>query len=338
MIAQAIVQWYQQNKRDLPWRRTSNPYYIWISEIMLQQTRVDTVIPYYLRFIDMFPTIEDLAKANQDNLYKAWQGLGYYSRVKNMQAAANQIINQYQGRFPATIKELEGLKGIGKYTSRAIASIAFDEHCAAIDGNALRIFSRLYEIDENVLSTKTNKHIQELADTLIQSVDPSSFNQGLMDLGATICLPKSPNCSDCPLSFYCQSCLHHTTDKYPILIKKTKIKTIAYITAIITYQDHLLLIKNEEGLLSNLYGCVQYPASSIEEFKQQFFKDYHIPIHGETYIGMVKHQFTHRRWEMEVYHFHIDALPKAMYPYDDHLPISTAHIKVLRMYAKKGHC
>ena len=326
-----LTKWYSTHQRDLPWRHSHNPYFIWISEIMLQQTRVETVIPYYERFLEAFPTINDLAKAQQDDLYKVWQGLGYYSRVRNMQIAANQIMENYNGIFPESYEELEKLQGIGPYTSRAVASIAFNEHVSAIDGNALRIMSRVYEIDKNIQENATRRIIQELSDQLIVDVIPGDYNQAMMDLGSTICQVKNPKCTQCPIQTKCLSYIHHTVEKYPISIKKIKIKKENSIAGIITYQNKVFMIKNKKGVLKNLYAFPQYFVENIEDFITSFEQDYHLPLTSPKYLGHVNHVFTHKVWDIEVYQFELNLDHENLIENIEDYPISTCHLKIYKL-------
>ena len=194
-----LLLWYEQNKRDLPWREDQNPYKVWVSEIMLQQTRVDTVIPYFNQFMKKFPTIYDLAKADSQEVLKAWEGLGYYSRARNLHDSAREVVASYAGDVPADRHSLESLKGIGPYTSGAILSIAFDQAEHAVDGNVMRVLSRILKIEENISEYRVRKKFTEYAQALLSKVNPSSFNQGIMELGALICVPKEPRCSLCPV-------------------------------------------------------------------------------------------------------------------------------------------
>lgn len=198
-----IVEWYGQNGRDLPWRRTRDPYAIWISEIILQQTQVSQGRDYYLRFMSLFPTVEALARAPEDEVLRAWQGLGYYSRARNLQASARMILEM--GSFPSTYERISLLKGVGPYTAAAVASLAFSEKVAAVDGNVLRVLSRYFLLEEPMDRPAGRKIVQRLSDEMIQEVDPSSYNQGVMDLGALVCRPQNPDCLSCPLLDHCQA-------------------------------------------------------------------------------------------------------------------------------------
>lgn len=332
-IAQDLLTWYHQNKRLLPWRETKNPYYILISEIMLQQTQVDTVIPYYLRFIDRFKTIEDLANASLEEVYKYWQGLGYYSRARNLQTTAQIVIERFDGQMPSQIEDLRTLKGVGPYTANAVGSIAFNQNVFALDGNGLRIVSRLFLIQDNIALPSTAKKIQTLGDELVKEINAGDFNQAIMDLGATICKPKKPLCDTCPIQHHCKAYHHHQQDVLPINIKKKTNKEIHYITGMIRYQNQWMLIKNKEsGLLANLYGCIQYEVESPYAFIDAFYEDYHQPLDVIDYIKDIKHVFSHRTWKMHIYLFELHEPNDFLYTKQDIelLPISTAHIKVLQ--------
>lgn len=332
-----LIKWYQQNKRDFPWRKDQDPYHIWISEIMLQQTTTETVIPYYNRFIEIFPTIKKLAEATLEEVYKMWEGLGYYRRAKHLHESAQIVMNQYQGIFPIDYQDILSLKGIGQYTAGAISSIAYGKCIPAVDGNVLRIISRYYLIKDNIAEMKVQKYIFEIVNELIQGYDASSFNQGLMDLGATICKPVHPLCKDCPIKKDCQAYHHQQQDVLPVSIKKIKKQEISYITGIITYQDKFLLIQNPSGgLLENLYGFIQYDVESPYSFIDLFQENYHQGIKTQAHIKDIKHVFTHRTWCMHVYHFILSQEIEGMYTLNEieSLPLSTAHLKVLKAYLK----
>lgn len=332
-----LIQWYQQNKRDFPWRKDQDSYHIWISEIMLQQTTTETVIPYYIHFLEVFPTIEKLASASLEEVYKMWEGLGYYRRAKHLHESAQIIVDKYDGQFPREYDEILALKGIGSYTAGAISSIAYGKPVPAVDGNVLRIMSRYYLIKENIVELKIQKQIFKIVQELIQGHDASAFNQGLMDLGATICRPVHPQCSICPIQKKCQAYRYNQQEVLPISIKKIKKQEIGFITGIITYQNKFLLIQNPPGgLLENLYGFIQYDVESPYSFITSFQENYQQELKIHSYIKDIKHVFTHRTWFMHVYHFTLNHEIKGMYTLEEiqSLPLSTAHLKVLKAYLK----
>lgn len=329
-----LLNWYSKNKRDLPWRKTTNPYHIWISEIMLQQTQVNTVIPYYENFIQTFPKIEDLANAPIENVYKCWEGLGYYSRARNLQEAAKKVVDKYNGIFPHTYEDLLTLKGIGPYTASAIASIAFGIPKGVVDGNVLRILSRMDCNDANIALEGTKKAYQKRCDMLISKKDPASFNQALMDLGATICKPKQPQCQICPIQKYCLAFKNNKQNILPINIKKIKNKDINYLTCFIEYEGKYLVIKNESGLLDGLYALVQFDVDSPSTFEEKFKEIYEHEIQLIEFLKETKHVFSHRTWRMQVYKARFinqPNLPLYTLKEINELPMATAHKKLFQL-------
>ena len=316
-----LLAWYDANKRDLPWRRAQDPYEIWISEIMLQQTRVDTVIPYYERFLNWFPTVADLAHAPEEKLLKAWEGLGYYSRVRNMQKAAQQIMENHGGVFPSSYEEISKLKGIGPYTAGAIASIAFGLPEPAVDGNVMRVLARLFEVDYDIGVSTNRKIFQAMMEVLIDPERPGDFNQALMDLGSDIESPVNPRPEESPVKEFSAAYQHGTMDRYPIKAPKKKPVPV-YLTAFIIKdsQGRYLLEKNErEGLLSGFWHFPLIEVDSLSENlgqlslldeKEQaegnleilsFEQDYDLIIDWqERTYPMVQHVFSHRKWQVQI--------------------------------------
>ena len=316
-----LLAWYDANKRDLPWRRTQDPYKIWISEIMLQQTRVDTVIPYYERFLDWFPTVADLAQAPEEKLLKAWEGLGYYSRVRNMQKAAQQIMEDHGGVFPSSYEIISKLKGIGPYTAGAIASIAFGLPEPAVDGNVMRVLARLFEVDYDIGVPTNRKIFQAMMEFLIDPDRPGDFNQALMDLGSDIESPINPRPEESPVKEFSAAYQHGTMDRYPIKAPKKKPVPV-YLTAFIIKdsQGRYLLEKNErEGLLS---GFWHFPLIEVDSLSLNlgqlslldgkgeaesnpeilsFEQDYDLAIDWqEKSYPIVQHVFSHRKWQVQI--------------------------------------
>ncbi len=316
-----LLAWYDGNKRDLPWRRTQDPYKIWISEIMLQQTRVDTVIPYYERFLDWFPTVADLAQAPEEKLLKVWEGLGYYSRVRNMQKAAQQIMENHGGVFPSSYEEISKLKGIGPYTAGAIASIAFGLPEPAVDGNVMRVLARLFEVDYDIGIPTNRKIFQAMMVILIDPVRPGDFNQALMDLGSDIESPVNPRPEESPVKEFSAAYQHGTMDRYPIKAPKKKPVPV-YLTAFIIKdsQGRYLLEKNErEGLLSGFWHFPLIEVDSLSENLGQlslldgqghaevnpeilsFEQDYDLAIDWQDRsYPIVQHVFSHRKWQVQI--------------------------------------
>lgn len=315
-----LMTWYDQEKRDLPWRRTSNPYHIWISEIMLQQTQVVTVIPYYERFLDWFPKVEDLANAPEEKLLKAWEGLGYYSRVRNMQKAAQQIMTDFDGIFPSTYDDIASLKGIGPYTAGAISSIAFNLPEPAVDGNVMRVMARLFEVDYDIGDPKNRKIFQAIMEILIDPERPGDFNQALMDLGTDIESAKNPRPDESPIRFFNAAYLNGTYHKYPIKLPKKKPKPLEIHAFIIRNQEgELLLEKNIQGrLLAGFWSFPLLETSFIGKQTSLFEDDQSLlenhsqkdsfeeayacqPTWTERSFKQVKHTFSHQKWTMTLF-------------------------------------
>ena len=321
---QKLLAWYDENKRDLPWRRSKNPYHIWVSEIMLQQTRVDTVIPYYERFLDWFSTVESLANAPEERLLKAWEGLGYYSRVRNMQTAAQQIMNEFEGKFPSTYEGISSLKGIGPYTAGAISSIAFNLPQPAVDGNVMRVLARLFEVNHDIGNPSNRKIFQAMMEILIDPNRPGDFNQALMDLGSDIEAPVNPRPEESPVKEFSAAYQHGTMDRYPIKAPKKKPIPI-YLKALVVQnnQGRFLLEKNESEKL--LAGFWHFPLIEVDEFSDQtqdldlfsqvadpilelgpspqesFEQDYDLEVDWQDLrFEEVKHIFSHRKWHIQI--------------------------------------
>lgn len=221
-LSSILIDWYNINKRDLPWRNTTNPYLIWLSEVILQQTRVDQGYSYYNKFADRYPTVELLANAEEDEVLKLWQGLGYYSRARNLHSTAKFIVNEYNGVFPSIYKDVLGLKGIGEYTAAAIVSFAYNQPYAVVDGNVYRVLSRIFAMDEPIDSGSGKRVFSELATTLLDKSNAGLHNQAIMEFGALQCTPVSPDCINCPASTLCLAYARGEVDRYPVKAGKTK--------------------------------------------------------------------------------------------------------------------
>lgn len=320
-----FLTWYQQEKRNLPWRYNQDPYRIWISEIMLQQTRVDTVIDYFYRFMEEFPTIQDLADATEDKLLKVWEGLGYYSRARNLQAAAKQIVTEFGGKFPTTVEQIRSLKGIGPYTAGAISSIAFEIPEPAIDGNVMRVVSRLFCIEADIAKASSRNEFDEAMRRIISQDQPGDFNQAMMDLGSSICTPTNPQCEICPIQKYCQAYRENRQTAFPIKSKKQKPKDVYYIAGIIEnkQQEILLQQRAESGLLAKMW---LFPLEEVTEVRFNELKNQYDPAAWDLFsstqvaedspdffteeaivwqkkvLGEVKHVFSHLRWHILVFY------------------------------------
>ncbi len=241
IFSSKLIDWYQNNHRNLPWRQTIDPYKIWLSEVMLQQTRVAQGLPYYERFIKSFPTIYDLAKAPEQNVLRLWQGLGYYSRARNLHRCAKEVVEKFNGNFPNSFKELTKLPGIGDYTAAAIASIAFREPVAVVDGNVFRVLARIFGIEKDIGSGEGKKYFFSFANELIDEKRPDLFNQALMEFGALHCLPKNPKCSDCIFSKSCEANLQNLQTLLPIKSKKLKVKTRYFYYFVLRNKNKVLM-------------------------------------------------------------------------------------------------
>ena len=258
IFSNTLIYWYLQNNRELPWRKTKNPYFIWLSEIMLQQTRVAQGLSYYLKFTTDFPTVFDLANADESTVLKMWQGLGYYSRARNLHFSAKLIANELNGEFPATYKEIIKLKGIGDYTASAIASICFNEPTAVVDGNVYRVLSRYYGIKTPINSSAGIKEFKAIAQTLIDESQPGTFNQAIMDFGALHCKPQNPLCETCPFSDSCVALEKKLTKELPVKEKKIKVRK-RYFNFLVLKTDNSKTILSERKGKGIWQGLYQFP-------------------------------------------------------------------------------
>lgn len=254
-FSKTLVSWYLQNKRNLPWRKTTNPYYIWLSEIILQQTRVDQGLAYYLTFIKNFPTVFDLASADEEEVLNLWQGLGYYSRARNLHTSAKYIVEELKGGFPSDYKSLLKLKGVGDYTASAIASICFEEPTAVVDGNVYRVLARYFGIATPINSTAGIKEFKKLAQELIDVNDPANHNQAIMEFGARMCKPQNPDCRICPLNDSCVALQKKEIKKLPIKDKKVKVRKRYFNYLVVITSDNKTILRKREGkgIWQNLY-------------------------------------------------------------------------------------
>lgn len=267
-FSRKILEWYHVNKRRLPWRNTNEPYLIWLSEIMLQQTRVAQGIPYYMRFVEVFPEVKDLASASEEQVLKLWQGLGYYSRARNLHATAKIISEKYNGRFPNTYKELLKLKGIGDYTASAIASICFNQPEAVVDGNVYRVLARYFGVDLPMNSSEGILYFKELAIKVMDSRNIRDYNQGIMEFGALQCTPKKPDCGSCPLQESCVAYATNNIDGLPVKIKKNKVRNryFNYLVLVDENKQTLLQQRKGKGIWQNLY---EFPLMETEKYLEQ---------------------------------------------------------------------
>lgn len=293
--AQDLIRWYEANGRDLPWRRTRDPYKIWLSEIMLQQTRIDQGLDYYLRFTERFPTVQDLAEAEHDEVMKYWEGLGYYSRARNLHHTAKVVAGEMGGRFPDDWSKLIKLKGIGPYTARAIGSIAFGNKVAVIDGNVFRVLSRLLADHSPIDLPETRKRYQEILDGWVQEVDAAEFNQAIMDLGAMVCSPKQPQCPFCPLQQHCKAWAEGVQESLPVKAKKTKRKVQHLNFYLVGLEEGSLLARRRP--MSGIWaGLWEIPSQEVPESEWK-----RADLEGQELLGAFKHVLTHIDMMIKVY-------------------------------------
>lgn len=295
-----LLRWYDAVKRDLPWRKTQDPYHIWLSEIMLQQTRTETVKGYYARFLTLFPTVEALAAAPQERVLKAWEGLGYYSRARNLQKAAQVIANEHNGVFPSTYEGILALPGIGPYTAGAISSIAFGLPVAAVDGNVYRVASRFFGIREDVGSPKVQKQIREIVTCSIPHERPGDYNQALMELGATLCCPGTPKCEGCPWGSLCDAAREGDADLLPVHEKKRPPREVEMAVCLLTWEHRLMVQRRSERMLSGLYVFFLLEDETRPLQVQAILRENGLKAAFEGEIGDAKHVFTHRIWRMKL--------------------------------------
>ncbi|OEH86656.1 A/G-specific adenine glycosylase [Desulfuribacillus stibiiarsenatis] len=305
MFVTSLLAWYWEHKRELPWREDRNPYKIWVSEIMLQQTRVEAVRSYFEKFMEIFPTVQDLAEATEQEVLKAWEGLGYYSRARNLHKAAKKIILEHSGIMPNDYFLLRSLPGIGEYTAGAIMSIAYNQSFPAVDGNALRVFSRLYCIFEDITKNKTKTIITKIVTGDIPEGFASDFNQSIMDLGSNICIPRTPRCDVCPISSYCLAYQEGQQTALPIKSNNRRQKPVMVASALVYQDNRLLLEQRSSDLLANMW---QLPSVECEDEEQGWMLleekliqqvpnarlTKHVITHGE-------HIFSHLHWYLKVY-------------------------------------
>ena len=326
-FSRALLDWYDRAKRDLPWRGTRDPYRIWLSEIMLQQTRAEAVVPRYEAFLARFPSVEALAAAGEEALLKQWEGMGYYSRARNLRKAAIQIA-QSGGVFPGSARELAKLPGVGAYTAAAVASIAFDEPVPALDGNQARVLSRVLAYDEPV---DTPQRLREQALSLLDRARPGDYNQALMDLGSGVCTPRAPHCERCPVAAFCAALAGGDVESYPRLpppVAKRAVK----VTVVLAYQNGRILVRKRpaKGLLAGLWEFPNFSEGTLEDL---------LPgarVTGE--LPKAKHVFTHLVWNMRGVRAEVDSLPDSMRAVNaaelETLPFPTA-LRVYREIAQR---
>ena len=300
-FTQTILSWYDQGHRDLPWRRTQDPYRIWISEIMLQQTRAETVVSYYERFLARYPTVQDLASAPEEELLKAWEGLGYYSRARSLQKAAKAIVSQYDGQLPADLNKLRALPGVGDYTAGAIASIAFGIPAAAVDGNVERVLCRWDAITDEVGTPAVRRQIAARAQALVPRDRPGAFANAMMEMGATMCTPKNPRCLLCPVREGCLGFAQGIAQELPHKAKKKAQRVENRAVLLVFCDNRVLIVKRQEKLLGGLFVFPDVLEESDPARLCRALEALGIRAAYDEKLGHARHVFTHLIWEMDVH-------------------------------------
>ncbi|NDP26517.1 MAG: A/G-specific adenine glycosylase [Flavobacterium sp.] len=313
-FSKSLIRWYLENKRDLPWRKTDNPYLIWLSEIMLQQTRVAQGTPYFMSFTANFPTVFDLAAANEEQVLKLWQGLGYYSRARNLHKTAQFIATELSGKFPDNYNDLLQLKGVGEYTAAAIASFSYNEPVPVVDGNVFRVLSRYFEVETDIASASAKKEFAALAFELMPKDKPAMFNQAIMEFGALQCVPKSPNCSICIFNTSCAALQKKKVDQLPVKSKKLKVRNryFNYLVVLDENQNTIIQKRTAKGIWHNLYEFPLIETEKTEDFdciaeriQSCFFNENELEslseINTEAIIHKLSHQHLHIKfWKVRV--------------------------------------
>ncbi len=302
-----LINWYNHNKRDLPWRKTKDPYKIWVSEIILQQTRIEFGIKYYNKFLKRYPNVKKLANSEEIDLMKIWEGLGYYSRAINMLKTAKIVLNSFNGVFPLEYEQLIQLPGVGDYTASAISSICNDELQVVVDGNVLRFLSRMHKIDLPIQSIKTKKYFKKLGFKLIQDVKPGDFNQALMDYGSTICKPKKFDCNSCLFSIDCKAYNSNSVENYPVKKKKIKLKDRFLNYVVVVTNDNKTQIKKRDssGIWKNLY---EFPLieTKIETSAKQISKELDLNLKDLLSVKKINHRLSHQLLHITFFVYKVD--------------------------------
>ncbi|MPR33195.1 A/G-specific adenine glycosylase [Salmonirosea aquatica] len=306
-FSRTLIRWYHRHHRDLPWRHTTDPYKIWLSEIILQQTRVVQGLPYYLRFVEQYPTVFDLARADEQEVLRLWQGLGYYSRARNMHRTARQVVDEYGGNFPPTYAQLLELKGIGQYTAAAIASFAFGEAVPAVDGNVYRVLARIFGIKTDILSSPAKKEFTAVARQLIPADDPATFNQAMIEFGAIQCQPVAPDCLLCPFNQHCYAFQHGAQARLPVKARKAKVRD-RYLSYLVLEKNGRLAMRQRtaKDVWQGLYDffLVESP-EPIDEADELYAQETaaadwlaagRVELPQKTYVHLLSHQKLHVRF------------------------------------------
>jgi A/G-specific adenine glycosylase len=314
-----LLSWYDHHRRDLPWRDQPDPYRVWVSEVMLQQTQVTTVVPYYERFLQRFPALAALAAASLDDVLKAWEGLGYYARARNLHAAACLVVADYEGQLPDSYTELRQLPGFGDYTAGALASIAFGERVPAVDGNVKRVLARLFAVQDDVTRSATARRLRAIAADLVPPDRPGEFNQALMELGATLCTPTSPRCLLCPLNAGCDGLAQGIHESLPVRAPRRERPHYDVTAAVIHHDDGRLLIaqRKPEAMLGGLWefpGGKCQPGETLPDcLRREIREELGLEIEAGRHLTTIEHGYTHFRISLHVFECrHLDGEPRAL--------------------------
>jgi A/G-specific adenine glycosylase len=333
-VSQSLLAWYAKHARDLPWRRQRDPYAVWVSEVMLQQTRVETVIPYYSRWMDRFPTVEVLAAASRDEVLGIWEGLGYYRRAHNLHQTAHILVNEYGGKLPREVDKLRSLPGIGPYTAAAIAAIAFNCDVVALDGNLRRVISRLIDLPIDPRSSEGKRQLHSWALGTLPAGQSSTFNQALMDLGATVCVPRIPDCLVCPLARFCLAFQHGVQHERPVRAQRRPIPHITAAAAVLRRGEQVFIGRRPEGVL--LGGLWEFPGGRLEPgeslqacLRREIGEELSVEVEVGAKLGAFKHTYTH--FHVTVHAFECELKgeePQAL----EHSEVRWVHPERLREY------
>lgn len=335
-LSDSLLGWWDENKSDLPWRRNKDPYAIWVAEVMLQQTQITTVIPYYEKWMARYPSVSDLADAPLDDVLKLWQGLGYYSRARNLHAAARKVVDSYNGRLPADVSELLKLPGIGRYSAGAIASIAFDQPVPVVDGNVIRVLSRLTDLADDVTLSSTQSKLWQLAADLVPPERPGDYNQALMELGQRVCVPAAPLCTLCAIADLCISRIRGTQYERPVRPPRKRTPHHHVVAGVIWraqagYDAPFLITRRPlDGMLGGLWefpgGKVEVSESYEEALRREIAEELAINIDVDGLLCQVKHAYTHFRITLHAYHArHVAGEPQNI-GVDDHAWVTLADL------------
>jgi A/G-specific adenine glycosylase len=350
-IGRHLMRWYEGSKRPLPWREDKDAYRVWVSEVMLQQTRVQTVVPYYRSFLERFPTVRSLAEADLQQVLKAWEGLGYYGRARNLHRAASQVMDRYGGALPDTTEELRRLPGVGEYIAAAVGSIAFGRAEAVVDGNVKRVLARLFRMEEPVNRPTSHPVFRNWAEALLDVRNPGDFNQALMELGALVCTPRAPRCADCPLPRWCRAHGAGMTEIYPKRIRSSPVPEVAIACGVVYRKDRMLITQRKpEGLLGGLWefpgGKIRPGETAAQACVREIAEEVGIRVAVSSHLAHVRHAYTHFKIRMDVFQCryrsgkvrlsgpvdHRWILPEAL----DRYPFPGANRKFLHLLREEG--